>query len=168
MEEDRRVSLLIEFGKLSLVGGTAVAAVLLLTTTASLAILFACKTQQILKSSCDCVMLEFSFVAGVFAIIAVAWFTESASPANTLMRRDKAVVVTGCDSGFGLRLALDLCEQGVQVFAACLSLDSDGAKHLLSLQSPLICLVKCDVTSDDDVTMLQQCVEQTTLPSRCE
>ena len=73
---------------------------------------------------------------------------------------DKAVVVTGCDSGFGLRLALDLCEQGVQVFAACLSLDSDGAKHLLSLQSPLMCVVKCDVTSDADVTDLRNCVER--------
>ena len=88
------------------------------------------------------------------------WMTESSAPANTLMRRDKAVLVTGCDSGFGLQLALDLCDQGVQVFAACLSLQSIGARRLLALQNPLMCVIKCDVTSDDDVLALRKCVDE--------
>ena len=94
--------------------------------------------------------------------------TESSAPANTLMRRDKAVLVTGCDSGFGLQLALDLCDRGVQVFAACLSLQSIGARRLLALQNPLMCVIKCDVTSDDDVMLLSETIQQNIAPLRCQ
>ena len=35
-------------------------------------------------------------------------------------REDLAVVVTGCDSGFGKALALELLSRGYTVFACCL------------------------------------------------
>jgi hypothetical protein len=44
--------------------------------------------------------------------------------------KGKAVLVTGCDSGFGHLTALELNKQGYHVFAGCLLLEGDGAKDL--------------------------------------
>jgi len=47
---------------------------------------------------------------------------------------DKNVLITGCDSGFGKALALQLSKKGVKVFAACLTekgkTDFDGTKNV--------------------------------------
>jgi len=41
--------------------------------------------------------------------------------------RDKAVVITGCDSGFGRDLALKCLENGMSVFAACFNEDGENS-----------------------------------------
>ncbi|KAK8763988.1 hypothetical protein V5799_033417 [Amblyomma americanum] len=61
----------------------------------------------------------------------------------------KAVLITGCDTGFGHRLARRLSRQGFLVFAGCLSCDSDGAAELKSL--PNIKVLELDVTKQAHV-----------------
>jgi hypothetical protein len=58
-----------------------------------------------------------------------------------------AVVVTGCDSGFGKDLAWEVAREGFVVFAGCLKDDSLDQ----FLLEPHIIPIKMDVTSDSDV-----------------
>lgn len=58
---------------------------------------------------------------------------------------------TGCDSGFGNRLAISLDELGFLVFAGCLFPEQEGALSLLERSSRRIQVVKVDVTSDESV-----------------
>ncbi|XP_075723225.1 serpin B9-like isoform X2 [Rhipicephalus microplus] len=65
----------------------------------------------------------------------------------------KRVLVSGCDSGIGLRLAQRLHEAGYRVLAGCLSTDSEGARQLSKLrdrQHP-VQVLQLDVTSDSSV-----------------
>lgn len=76
------------------------------------------------------------------------WTRRGSSPPQ------RAVLITGCDSGFGLRLChrLSLIAQEGEpftIFAGVLSLKSSGAKELMS--SDFVRVLKMDVTSDDDV-----------------
>lgn len=68
--------------------------------------------------------------------------------------RLKAVVITGCDSGFGKALALKLCEKGYAVFAGCIGPPEalvDAARDLVTDLDHLPRAFKLDVTSDADV-----------------
>ncbi|KAL3226251.1 hypothetical protein MRX96_025161 [Rhipicephalus microplus] len=65
----------------------------------------------------------------------------------------RRVLVSGCDSGIGLRLAQRLHEAGYRVLAGCLSADSEGARQLSKLrdrQHP-VQVLQLDVTSDSSV-----------------
>ncbi|XP_076041213.1 17-beta-hydroxysteroid dehydrogenase type 6-like [Oratosquilla oratoria] len=76
---------------------------------------------------------------------------------NTLPRKsikyvdDKAVFITGCDSGFGFELALRLDKAGYKVYAGCLSPDGAGALTLKAECSSLLTVLPLDVTKDEDV-----------------
>ncbi|XP_075531948.1 retinol dehydrogenase 7-like [Dermacentor variabilis] len=61
----------------------------------------------------------------------------------------KAVLITGCDTGFGHRLAKRLSRKGFLVFAGCLSSKSDGAKELKLL--PNINVMQLDVTDQKQI-----------------
>lgn len=66
----------------------------------------------------------------------------------------RAVLITGCDSGFGLHLALHLHKLGFRVFAGCLQADgrgSAGAESLRKLKSDRLHVVQLDVTSQAQV-----------------
>ncbi|KAH7972821.1 hypothetical protein HPB52_017658 [Rhipicephalus sanguineus] len=65
----------------------------------------------------------------------------------------KRVLVSGCDSGIGLRLAQRLHEAGYRVLAGCLSTDSDGARQLSKLRDGEypVRVLQLDVTSDRSV-----------------
>lgn len=65
---------------------------------------------------------------------------------------DKSVLVTGCDTGFGLALAKHLASIGFQVFAGCLLADKEGpgATELRDLNNPRIKVVQLDVTQQED------------------
>ena len=61
----------------------------------------------------------------------------------------KAVLITGCDSGFGYELAKELDARGLQVFAACLT--SEGEAKLTSECSRQLTTLKLDVSEPTDV-----------------
>uniref|UniRef100_H3D5D9 3-hydroxybutyrate dehydrogenase, type 1 n=1 Tax=Tetraodon nigroviridis TaxID=99883 RepID=H3D5D9_TETNG len=70
-----------------------------------------------------------------------------------LQARGKAVLVTGCDSGFGRALAKHLHQLGFTVFAGCLLKDRGGAgaKELEEFRSDRMHVVQLDVCSDEQV-----------------
>jgi len=65
---------------------------------------------------------------------------------------DKAVLVTGCDTGFGLALAKHLEGLGFTVFAGCLLADKHGAGavELRENTSGRMHVVQLDVTKEED------------------
>ncbi|XP_019909451.1 retinol dehydrogenase 7 [Esox lucius] len=77
----------------------------------------------------------------------------------------RAVLITGCDSGFGNHLARRLDAQGFVVFACCLFPDEVGAQTLLKESSSNVKILKLDVTKDEDV-MQARTVVQSNLPEK--
>ncbi|KAG9484341.1 hypothetical protein GDO78_009975 [Eleutherodactylus coqui] len=74
--------------------------------------------------------------------------------------RGRAVLITGCDSGFGNLLAHRLLDLGFTVFAACLFPDGEGAQALLTHSSPgQVKVIKLDVTSDKEIEQVKQYVQ---------
>ncbi|XP_059480965.1 short-chain dehydrogenase/reductase family 9C member 7-like [Neocloeon triangulifer] len=61
------------------------------------------------------------------------------------------ILITGCDSGFGLQLALRLHLMGVAVYAGVLNENSEGARQLKAKNCAQLKVVPMDVTSDVDV-----------------
>ncbi|KAK2857088.1 hypothetical protein Q5P01_005823 [Channa striata] len=80
-----------------------------------------------------------------------------AEPARS---RGYAVLVTGCDSGFGHHLARSLDLRGFVVFAGCLCPDGDGARSLTLQSSSNLKILKLDVTSDEDVQQAKKTVQE--------
>ncbi|CAN9498439.1 unnamed protein product [Ophioblennius macclurei] len=87
----------------------------------------------------------------VLFVIALAKLASSFRHGKELEGRGRAVLITGCDSGFGHRLALCLDRKGFTVFAGCLSPDEAGARSLVEQSSGTLEILKLDVTSEDDV-----------------
>ncbi|KAH9498887.1 Retinol dehydrogenase 7 [Bulinus truncatus] len=72
---------------------------------------------------------------------------------------DKYVVVTGCDSGFGQRLAERLDKLGFSVLAGCLT--EDGRRHLSQICSTRVLTFRLDVRSHDSIQAAVILVKQT-------
>ena len=66
-----------------------------------------------------------------------------------------AVVITGCDSGFGKEFALSAADAGFTVFAGCL----DPKKNLANTNDRLV-PIQMDVTSDEQVNRTVQIVNE--------
>lgn len=73
---------------------------------------------------------------------------------------NNAVLITGCDTGFGNLLARKLDKAGFKVFACCLFEDGQGAKDLVSDCSSKLKIVKLDVTSDEDAEQAYEVVKE--------
>ncbi|XP_068584934.1 11-beta-hydroxysteroid dehydrogenase type 2 [Cebidichthys violaceus] len=63
----------------------------------------------------------------------------------------KAVLITGCDSGFGNATAKHLDALGFEVFATVLDLTGDGARELQRTCSPHLTLLQVDITQPQQV-----------------
>ncbi|KHN76504.1 Retinol dehydrogenase 7 [Toxocara canis] len=74
----------------------------------------------------------------------------------------KAVFITGCDSGFGLMLARKCAQNGMHVFAGCLTEQGAGAieTEATMLRGGSLRAVIVDVTKDDSVRRAVEFVEQ--------
>ncbi|XP_014865268.1 PREDICTED: D-beta-hydroxybutyrate dehydrogenase, mitochondrial isoform X1 [Poecilia mexicana] len=74
-------------------------------------------------------------------------------PRGSVEVKGKAVLITGCDTGFGLSLAKHLHILGYTVFAGCLLKDKEGegAKELEEFHSDRMKVVQLDVCSDEQV-----------------
>ena len=75
----------------------------------------------------------------------------------------RAVLITGCDSGFGYELAKKLDALGLRVFAACLT--SEGEAKLTSECSCELRTFKLDVTKSSDIQTALEVVKSG-LPSQ--
>ncbi|XP_035668349.1 D-beta-hydroxybutyrate dehydrogenase, mitochondrial-like [Branchiostoma floridae] len=75
------------------------------------------------------------------------------APKSRVAVNNKAVFITGCDSGFGYQLAKRLDSLGYTVFAGCLLADSggEGSKKLRAECSSRLRTVQIDVTDDGQV-----------------
>eukprot|EP00111_Clytia_hemisphaerica_P020002 TCONS_00058977-protein len=70
----------------------------------------------------------------------------------------KNILVTGCDSGFGLQTALELSESNCLVFASCLTQDGvDMLQNDARFQGMAFIM---DVTKEDDVQKAKKIIEQ--------
>ncbi|XP_038662537.1 D-beta-hydroxybutyrate dehydrogenase, mitochondrial [Scyliorhinus canicula] len=89
-------------------------------------------------------------------LIWIVWLTQPAAPVNC---KGRAVLITGCDTGFGHILAKQLDGLGFRVFAGCLSPDGPGAQGLKKECSSQLSILKLDVTLDEDVNKVKEFVE---------
>lgn len=62
---------------------------------------------------------------------------------------EKAVLITGCDSGFGNELAWKLDGRGMTVYAGCLYPSGQGAMKLINICSDRLVILHLDVTKDN-------------------
>ncbi|ESO87179.1 hypothetical protein LOTGIDRAFT_55406, partial [Lottia gigantea] len=68
----------------------------------------------------------------------------------------QAVLITGCDSGFGNALARRLDSMGFTVYAGCLDLNSEGVERLKASHTGRLHVLELDVSNNDSV---QKCYE---------
>ncbi|CAL1266456.1 unnamed protein product [Larinioides sclopetarius] len=104
--------------------------------------------------------LGFVVVIVYTANVITRWIL-SILPKEVVSSVGKAVIITGCDTGFGLELAKRLSHKGFTVYACCLSMDSDGAKELSGGEfgpGP-IKVFQLDVTKHDQVQATVKKVE---------
>lgn len=69
----------------------------------------------------------------------------------------KAVLITGCDTGFGHLLAKNLARLGFYVYAGCLNENSDGAKELRKIAG--VKVLQLDVCSEKEVDDAQTTIK---------
>lgn len=89
----------------------------------------------------------YQFVTAIYQL-----FTRKVS---NLKKENSIVVITGCDSGFGNALSIELAQQGFLVISACVSDES-----IQSLKKQVAKAVKCDVTKQDQVNQLAMEVDK--------
>ncbi|XP_017262168.1 D-beta-hydroxybutyrate dehydrogenase, mitochondrial [Kryptolebias marmoratus] len=91
-------------------------------------------------------------IVGIYAVF-VLYVATPRLPRGLVEVKGKAVLITGCDSGFGFALAKHLHSLGFMVFAGCLlkNKDGEGAKKLEELGSDRLKVVQLDVCSDEQV-----------------
>ncbi|XP_064008956.1 D-beta-hydroxybutyrate dehydrogenase, mitochondrial-like isoform X1 [Pogoniulus pusillus] len=82
---------------------------------------------------------------------------------RALPAEGKAVLITGCDKGFGHALAKRLHAEGFTVFAGCLLLDEngDGAMELKNMNSDRMKVLQMDVCSEQEVAQAVDFVKRT-------
>ncbi|GIX75858.1 hypothetical protein CEXT_779971 [Caerostris extrusa] len=101
------------------------------------------------------------FVVGILFLVSIlATFAEDWVPKSRVPINSKAVVISGCDSGFGYKLAQRLDDLGLHVFAGCLFPEGDGAKSLKKSASSKLQVIPMDVTSDESIDKALKCVSQ--------
>ncbi|XP_037332722.2 D-beta-hydroxybutyrate dehydrogenase, mitochondrial [Pungitius pungitius] len=72
----------------------------------------------------------------------------------------RAVLITGCDSGFGHHLARRLDRRGFVVFAGCLCPEGAGPRSLVREGCGNVTVLKLDVTSDAEVQQAKRVVQE--------
>ena len=96
------------------------------------------------------IVTTFVFVASIYKLLL---------PRAKISPQDKAVLITGCDTGFGHELAKCLHSLGFVVFAGCLNVRGEGAHQLKDATlrsgggaSERLHVVQMDVTKEVQVS----------------
>jgi len=85
----------------------------------------------------------------VVIIIILSYLSLRTSTEEIQNLRGRSVFISGCDTGFGRQLALDLDKKGLKVFAGCLT--ENGVKELKEICSSIAVPIICDITKSDDI-----------------
>uniref|UniRef100_V9L2Y1 D-beta-hydroxybutyrate dehydrogenase, mitochondrial-like protein n=1 Tax=Callorhinchus milii TaxID=7868 RepID=V9L2Y1_CALMI len=97
-------------------------------------------------------------LTAVCLLALLAWLVSGRTTGRAVEGKGRAVLVTGCDTGFGHLLAQQLDELGFHVFAGCLSTQGPGAQTLAQTCSSKLRVFKMDVTRDEDVAAAKEYV----------
>jgi len=104
---------------------------------------------------CCCV----SFLWGLVALVGLLLIVGKLRGKIRVSSLDqKAVLITGCDSGFGHCLSQKLDKLGMKVFATCMT--QEGAESLASKASSKLVTLLMDVTSEDSVLEAYEVVKK--------
>lgn len=105
-----------------------------------------------------------AYVCGALGVVvlsvSIGRFVHSQLPNPRVNPRGRAVVVTGCDTGFGHDLTIRLDRLGFQVFAGCLFPEGEGAKKLREICSRRVHVVTLDVTKEEHFDQILQYVRK--------
>jgi len=82
---------------------------------------------------------------GFFAI----YVLKRLIPRSKVDIKEKFVLITGCDTGFGRETAIRLDKMGVRVLATCLT--KDGEQSLRSVTSDKLTTFQMDVTNSQQI-----------------
>lgn len=113
-------------------------------------LLFWCGLSLLLAGVCK-VLLPLSFwvtFSGAFLVLGNLYLLLASFE---ITATGKAVLVTGCDTGFGHALALRLDALGFHVFAGCLQASEEGAQNLASSASSRLRVIQLDITKEEEV-----------------
>ena len=80
------------------------------------------------------------------------------NPRSKVNIKEKFVLITGCDSGFGRETAIRLDEMGACVFATCLT--KEGEQSLKSVTSDKLKIFQMDVTNSQQIKEVYREVKQ--------
>ena len=114
-------------------------------------------------------LLLVSWLVNLCLLIFVSWAAGRTLANKFLIPRlpktetkNRAVIVTGCDSGFGYLTALKLNREGFYVFATVFNPEGEGAKKLLknAFKKDRIKIVQLDVTKEEEVLRLHEDVNK--------
>ncbi|XP_041048547.1 corticosteroid 11-beta-dehydrogenase isozyme 2 [Carcharodon carcharias] len=94
----------------------------------------------------------------IFTAACLLAFQSLSSP--KLSVQGKAVLITGCDSGFGKAMAQHFDSLGFEVFATVLNKDGPGAKELLQMCSQQLTLIQMDLTKPEDIERALQITKE--------
>ncbi|KAG8191552.1 hypothetical protein JTE90_019616 [Oedothorax gibbosus] len=102
-----------------------------------------------------CITCYYTCAATSLMAVIVAKMTFGLTKKKLLAERiqpdNRAVLITGCDSGFGHNLAKQLDSKGFHVFASCLFSDGPGADDLRKSCSKRLQILGLDVSKDESV-----------------
>ncbi|KAG9491569.1 hypothetical protein GDO78_000207 [Eleutherodactylus coqui] len=102
-------------------------------------------------------------ILGIVLFSSVCWYVQSiVFPRRMLPVADKAVFITGCDSGFGKVTAHKLDKMGFKVIASVLDLQSSGAKDLQETCSDTLTIIQMDLTKSGDIKKAHQIIKEKT------
>ncbi|KAI1305982.1 Retinol dehydrogenase 7 [Halotydeus destructor] len=121
----------------------------------------------VLFSTRQLILPLISPLSGYLALIVLSWKLSHVASKRFLAKYGrvstigKAVLITGCDSGFGNLLAHKLNKLGFHVFAGCLDRDSKGAAELSTTahNRRLMHVIEMDVTNDNHILNCRQVVD---------
>ncbi|XP_063772474.1 D-beta-hydroxybutyrate dehydrogenase, mitochondrial-like [Pseudophryne corroboree] len=139
------------------------AAVLLLSLALTLALGFL--LPEALKLLFRCLGFPYdnaSYAIVLLYFVFVLFMAIPRLPRGTLPIQGKAVLITGCDTGFGLALAKHLHKLGFTVFAGCLlkAKKGDGAQELESFHCNRMMVLQMNICSEEEVSQAVEFVRQ--------
>ncbi|XP_049511925.1 retinol dehydrogenase 7 isoform X1 [Dermacentor silvarum] len=115
-----------------------------------------------LASTVPVLAVTFANLGFAFIVILVSywslWHFRQLFFNGLVNHKGKAVLITGCDTGFGHLLADRLAEEGFLVFAGCLEAAGAGAKILRERTN--IRVLQMDVTKEEDILAAVEIVEK--------